>query len=75
MSTRPEHDKKEGVVERGTRYLRNFKAVGAVALVGAAIALPALEAPLLAFAGWHAVEAGALEAGRKKLQKRRTGGH
>ncbi|MET0779698.1 MAG: hypothetical protein ABWY71_02590 [Candidatus Saccharimonadales bacterium] len=62
---------KEGVTERGVRYLRNFKAVGAVALVGAAIALPVLEVPLLAFSAWHVAEAGALEMGRKKLKKRR----
>jgi hypothetical protein len=63
---------KEGVPERGVRYLRNFKAVGAAALVGAAIAVPVLEVPLLAFGAWHAAEAGALELGRRHLKKRRT---
>lgn len=71
MTSNMEQPKKEGVAERGARYLRNVKAVGAVALFGAAELVPVLGLPLMALAAWHAAEAGALELGRKHLKKRR----
>ena len=64
---------KEGGLEKGSRWYRNFNAaVGAVALVGAGVvASPAASGALAAYAGFNFVQAGIGEVGRRYAQKKR----
>jgi hypothetical protein len=67
--------KKEGGLEKGSRWYRNFNAaVGGIALVGAGIvASPAAAGALTGYAAFNFMQAGAGEAGRrwaKKVEKK-----
>jgi hypothetical protein len=61
----------EGVAERGSRFFRNLNAVGAVALVGVGIAVPAGAAAFNTLAAFNALQAGGFEAARRHFKKRR----
>lgn len=68
--------KKEGVAERTARFFRNVNILGAVAIGGAAIlAPPVAVAPLTAWAGLNAAQAGGFEVARRwaKKQREKTG--
>jgi hypothetical protein len=47
----------EGWGEKGSRWLRNINALGAVAFVGAAVLFPAASAPLLTLAAIDGAQA------------------
>ncbi len=61
----------EGVAERGSRFFRNLNAVGAVALFGVGIAVPAGAVAFNTLAAINAVQAGGFEAARRHFQKKR----
>lgn len=61
----------ESSFERGSRFFRNLNAVGAVALVGVGIAVPAGAAALNTLAAFNALQAGGFEAARRHFKKRR----
>jgi hypothetical protein len=69
-------DKEKSLVERGSRFGRNFNiAVGSIALAGALIAPPVAAAGLTAYAGLNFIQAGGFEAARriaKNRQKKRA---
>jgi hypothetical protein len=63
---------KEGAAEKGSRYLRNFNAIGAVALAGLAVVLPPAVVPAAAvWAGVNAAQAGGYEVARKHFANKR----
>lgn len=64
---------REGGLEKGSRWYRNFNAaVGGVALVGAGIvSSPAVAAGLTGYAAFNFVQAGIGEAGRRYAKKSR----
>ncbi|HEX5456605.1 MAG TPA: hypothetical protein VFW77_04570 [Candidatus Saccharimonadales bacterium] len=61
----------EGVAERGSRFFRNLNVVGAVALLGVGIAVPAGAAALNTLAALNAAQAGGFEAARRHFKKKR----
>lgn len=63
----------ETVAERGSRFFRNINIVGAVALVGVGIVVPAGAAVLDGWAALNALQAGGFEAARRHFKKKRTG--
>lgn len=65
---------REGKLEKGSRWYRNFNAaVGGVALVGAGIvAAPAAAAALTGYAAFNFAQAGVGEAGRRYAKNKRV---
>ncbi len=66
------HNTKEGKAERASRFFRNVHALGAVAFVGAGIALMPLAPIFETVAAIEAVHAGGWEVARHHFAKRRT---
>ncbi|MEK7153609.1 MAG: hypothetical protein AAB834_06675 [Patescibacteria group bacterium] len=63
----------EGAAEKTARFFRNINVLGAVAIGGAAIVLPAAVAPALGvWAGVNAAQAGGFELARRHFAKRRS---
>jgi hypothetical protein len=62
---------KEGGLERTSRFFRNAHLLGTAALVGAAVVLPPLAAPLEAVAAFEGLHAGAWEVARRASKRRR----
>lgn len=64
---------REGGLEKGSRWYRNFNAaVGGVALVGAGVvASPAVATGLTGYAAFNFVQAGIGEAGRRYAKNKR----
>ena len=63
------HD--ETLTERGSRLFRNLNVVGAVALFGVGIAVPAGAVALNTLAAVNAAQAGGFEAARRHFKKKR----
>lgn len=61
----------ETTAERGSRFFRNLNAVGAVALFGVGIAVPAGAVAFNTLAALNAAQAGGFEAARRHFKKRR----
>lgn len=61
----------ETAAERGSRFFRNLNAVGAVALVGVGIAVPAGAIALNTLAAINVAQAGGFEAARRHFKKKR----
>lgn len=61
----------EGVAERGSRFFRNLNAVGAVALFGVGVAVPAGAAAFNTLAAINVAQVGGFEAARRHFKKRR----
>lgn len=61
----------EGAAERGSRFFRNLNAVGAVALFGLGIAVPAGAAAFNTLAAIDVAQVGGFEAARRHFKKRR----
>lgn len=61
----------EGAAERGSRFFRNLNAVGAVALFGVGIAVPAGAVAFNTLAVINAAQAGVFEAARRHFKKKR----
>jgi hypothetical protein len=63
---------REGAAEKASRFFRNINAIGAVALVGAAVVAPPVAATALTvWAGINAAQAGGFEVARRWSKKRR----
>jgi hypothetical protein len=62
---------KPGFIERGSKLFRNLHILGAVALGGAALALPELAVPFAALAAWQVAHAGVDEGIRQVAASRR----
>lgn len=64
---------KEGGAEKTARFFRNINALGAVALGGAALVLPAaVAAPAAALAAIDVAQAAGFEGARRVAKKRRA---
>lgn len=61
----------EGTAERASRFLRNLNAVGAVALFGIGMAVPAGAVAFNALAAIDVAQAGGFEAARRHFKKKR----
>jgi hypothetical protein len=61
----------ESAAERGSRFIRNINIVGAVALFGLGVAVPAGAAAFEGWAALNAVQAGGFEAARRHFKKKR----
>ncbi|MBI5357468.1 hypothetical protein HZB74_01325 [Candidatus Saccharibacteria bacterium] len=62
---------KESAAEKASRFLRNLNAVGAVALFGVGMAVPAGAVAFNTLAAIDIAQAGAFEIARKHAKKRR----
>jgi hypothetical protein len=62
---------KESGAERASRFLRNFNALGAVAMAGAAIVVPAGAAAFNFLAAVNVAQTAGFEWARRKAQKSR----
>lgn len=66
---------KEGGVEKGSRWYRNFNAfVGAAALAGSVIVSPAVALALQAYGAFNLGQAGLGELGRRYAKNKRSKG-
>lgn len=66
---------KEGGLEKGSRWYRNFNAfVGAAALAGSVVVAPAAALALQAYGAFNLGQAGLGELGRRYARKRRLKG-
>ncbi len=61
----------EGAAERGSRFFRNLNAVGAVALFGIGVAVPAGAIAFNTLAAVNVAQVGGFEAARRHFKKRR----
>ncbi|HET7672891.1 MAG TPA: hypothetical protein VFK11_00030 [Candidatus Saccharimonadales bacterium] len=61
----------ETTAERASRFLRNLNAVGAVALFGVGLAVPAGAVALNTWAAINTAQAGGFEAARRHFKKKR----
>lgn len=63
---------REGGLEKGSRWYRNFNAaVGAAALAGSVLVAPAVAVALQAYGAFNLGQAGLGEAGRRYAKNRR----
>jgi hypothetical protein len=62
---------REGAIERLSRFGRNVNALGALAIGGAALAIPGPNVLLAAWAGINAAQAGGFEWARRAAEKKR----
>ncbi len=71
MNTSRESNNKEGVPEKGARFMRNINALGAAAIGGAALLIPGPNVILASWAGINAAQAGGWELLRRTAEKRK----
>lgn len=68
--TRQAERAKEGLAEKGTRFMRNVHLVGGLALLGAGMLLPPIALAANTAAAWQGLHAGAWEAGRQHFARK-----
>lgn len=72
MAEKISFNNKEDVLEKGSRWYRNFNAVvGAAALAGSVVVTPAVAVGLQAYGWFNMAQAGLGEIGRRYARNRR----
>lgn len=72
LSNKKKNSESKGLLERGSRFGRDFNiAVGGIALIGSAIAPPVLAVGLGIYAGVNFAQAGAFEVARRYADKKK----
>jgi len=72
MAEKLKSKNKEGGLEKGSRWYRNFNAaVGAAALAGSIVVSPAVAVALQVYGGFNLAQAGLGEAGRRYAKNKR----
>ena len=73
MAEKIRFKKKEGAIEKGSRWYRNFNlAVGGAALAGSVVLAPAAALALQAYGAFNLGQAGIGELGRRYAKNRRS---